>query len=265
MAESVTGVCNRSLLMIGARATIASLNEGSVEANACSILYTPTYEMLARAAHWNCFRKQASLSLLASAPNTPENPNGLITPYPPNPWLYMYQLPSDCLDARFLLPAPDYANVAGSGPYGPAFIASQSYVPDEGQIPYVVAYSTDASNNPIKVLLTNLSQAELVYTVNLPDPANWDSMFQQAMVSSLAAFLVPALSLNIELVKLSAATAQSIIDKARIADGNEGVTVLDHMPDWIRARAGGYGYSAGPTYNNYGTFGYQNIQWPGGF
>src|SRR4051812_38928967 len=96
-SSTSVSVCNQALLQIGARSTIASLTEGSVESNACNILFTPTFEMLARSAPWNCLRKQATLTLIAAAQGTPENPDGTTLPLPPSPWLYSYAEPSDCL------------------------------------------------------------------------------------------------------------------------------------------------------------------------
>lgn len=260
---SVISLCNRSLLAVGARAQIANLNEGSTEANACSVLYTPTYEALARSAKWNCFRAQAPLSLLAAAIGTPENPNGTTLPLPPTPWLYQYQYPANCLAMRFIVPsAPATANGI---PVTSATIAAPIYIPGGGQIPYAVAYGTDPANNPLTVILTNQSQAQAVYTVNQPDPSNWDSQFQAAFVSSLAAYLVPALSLELPLMQISIKNAQGIIMQARVADGNEATVSQDHVPDWMRARSAGQGYySAG-----YGAWGNQfggdcAMNWPGG-
>ena len=110
---SIIDLCNRSLLSIGARAQIQSLNEGSTESNAANVLITPVFESLARAAKWNCLRKQAALSLIAAAPGTPENPQGTTTPYPPNPWRYSYLVPIDSLFIRQLLPPPAIFRAGG--------------------------------------------------------------------------------------------------------------------------------------------------------
>ena len=107
-------------------------------------------------------------------------------------------------------------------------------------------------------------QAQAIYTANLQNPALWDSMFQSAMVASLAAYLVPALSLNMSLMNVSIATAEKMIVQARVADGNEAVTTLDHTPDWIRARGGETGlYGWGFNITPYGC--YNDMCWPGGY
>lgn len=255
-SASIISVCNRSLLAMGARAQISNLNEGSTEANACSVLFTPCYESLARSAYWNCLRQQKTLSLLAAAAGTPENPSGSTLPIPPQPYLYSYELPSDCLAARYIVPS---FPATGNNLIGGAFVAAQGYLPGNGQIPFQVVYATDASNNPIQNILTNQSQAQLVYTVNQPNPVIWDSLFQEAMVQSLGAYLVPALSLNLPLMSMAMKRAEMMIEQARTRDGDEGSTDQSRIPDWIRARNGG------ATWDGYanGVCGYGNMVWPG--
>lgn len=241
------------MLSIGSQSQISSLDEGSTEANACSTLFTPTFETLARAAFWNCLRQQKTLSLIAAAQGTPENPSGTILPLPPTPWIYSYQLPSDSLQARFVVPS---LPSQGANPISPAMLYAPTIIPIES-IPFRIAYGTDINNNPIQTVLTNQTQAQLVYTVNQPNPQIWDSMFQSAMVASLAAYLVPALSLNMPLAQMQAKLAESIIEQARIRDGDEGTTSQDHEPDWIRAR--NIGATTGYGYGN--NCGYSDMSW----
>lgn len=256
-------IANRALLSVGARAQVSSINpsDGSDEANAISILWTPTFEALARTAHWNVLRNQVTLSLVAAAQGTPENPSGTVYPLPPTPWLYAYMLPSNCLDMQFIVPSLP-ANQGGAPSATTINNAAGTWIPTGGQIPFVVSYAPDNNGSPITVILTNQSQAQAVYTVNQPNPATWDSLFQAAMVASLGAFLVPALSLSMPLMQLSIKTAEAAIAQARVADGNEGVTVMDHDPDWMRARAGAQGFGLGPYgFTNYGGYCY-NMTWP---
>jgi hypothetical protein len=259
---TVLSICNRALLSVGARAQISSVSpsDGSVEADACSVLFTPTFEALARTAQWNCLGAQTTLSMLMAAQGTPENPNGTTLPLPPTPWLYAYAYPSDCLDIRYVVPSLP----SSTGSTAPATTINNSagtWLPSGGQIPYVVTTVRDPNTNTnIEVILTNQSQAQAVYTTSQVNPAGWDSLFQQAMVASLGTFLVPALSLNIQLMQMSMKTADMAIAQARAADGNEGVTVLDHTPDWFKARAGGGAYGIGYNISTWG--GYQNMAWP---
>lgn len=252
-------IVNRALLSVGARAQISSISpsDGTNEANVSAVLFTPTFEALARSANWNCLRQQTTLSLLAAANGTPENPTGAITPYPPTPWLYEYAYPPLCLRMRFLVPS--LPSPLGSTPPQTTFYNNApTNLPSGGQIPFAIAYNTDASNNPIITVLTNQPQAQAVYTVNQPNPIIWDSQFQAAMVAALSVYLVPALSLNLPLMQASIALADKIIASARVSDGDEGVTVMDHLPDWIRARGVGAQYV--PYVNS--DWQYGNMAWP---
>lgn len=259
---NILSIANRSLLSIGARTQVSSISpsDGSAEANALSVLWTPTFESLARSARWNCLRKQQTLSLLQAAQGTPENPDGTTMDVPPTPWLYAYAYPDDCLDMQFIVPSWPIQTV-GATPPTTTNNASGPWLPSGGQIPFAVATNYNAPNNGTTlVVLTNQCQAQAVYTVNQPNPAAWDSLFQAAMVASLGAFLVPALSLSLPLMQMAIATAEKIIRTARTMDGNEGVTVLDHTPDWFLARSGGQGYAWGGV-TNYGGYCY-SMSWP---
>lgn len=260
--QSVVSVCNIALLSIGAQAQISSLNDGSTEGDACSTLFNFIYQMLARAAYWNCLQQQATLTLLQAAPGTPENPQGTSLPLPPQPWLYSYLQPSDCLAARYLLPTWP---TQGSSPISPAMVASPPWIPGQGQIPFKVVYGTDANSNPRNVILTNQTQAQLVYTVNQPNPIIWDSSFTAAMVASLAAWLVPALALNLPLMAGQVKKAEELVMEARVRDANEGSNSQDHIPDWmiIRNSGGGYGWNGYPESSVYGSWG--GLTWPAGY
>lgn len=258
---SQTDICNRSLLSIGARAQVSSIvpSDGSTEADACAILFTPTFTSLARTAQWNCFRKQITLSMIMAAQGTPENPNGTSLPIPPQPWVYAYSYPADCLQIRSIVPTMPSTGVGGS--WTSWNNSAPLWMPGQGQIPFEVAYATDNAGNPIQIILTNQEQAQAVYTVNQPNPIIWDSQFQEAMVSALAAYLVPALSLNLALMQGAIKRSEDIIAKARASDGREGVTVMDHVPDWMRARAGEEGFRLG--LGSWGGYPFANMIWPG--
>lgn len=265
MADQLS-IANRSLLAVGARVQISSLNpsDGSVEANAVSVLFQPTFEALGRAARWNCLRRQVTLSLITAASGTPENPNGTsFTTLPPVPWLYQYAYPSNCLSMQFIVPSYP-TNTGDSTPPTTINNAAGTSLPSGGMIPYVVTTVLDSNNNSTLVILTNQEQAQAVYTVNQPNPSGWDSLFQAAMVASLGAFLVPALSLSLPLMDRCIKQAEMAIIQARTADGNEGVTSMDHLPDWMRARAGAGGIvgSYGYGFFNNGAYCYQDMSWP---
>ena len=251
-------ICNRALAAAGSREQITSFTEGSTPSINCNLLFQPTFEQLARTAHWNCLRYQAPLTLLKAAQGTPENPQGATLPIPPQPWLYEYLLPTDCLYVRYLQPT-----VLTSPTAIPIFPTASSIPPYLGAPRKVVDFSvaTDVvSGSLTKVILTNLSTAQIVYTQNNPNPDFWDSDFQAADVASLAAFLIPPLNLNIQLLSAQTRMADSIIEKARSSDGNEGINSQNRDASWITARGCGSEIDTG----YYGGYSYQNMSWPFG-
>lgn len=258
---SNTSLCNRALAAIGGKAFINSAfpSDGSAAGNACNLLYTPTYEQLARCAWWSSFQTQILLTLLLAGANTPENPTAT-PPFPPSPWLYQYAYPGDCLKARAIIPTVPAQGTGGTPTYSVNNNAPIWFM-GRGQIPFKVATVRDANGNPIKVILTNQEQAQLNYTMNNPNPAVWDSQFQAAFVSALATFLSPALTMNMPLMQMNISIAERVIAEARASDGNEGgPNSQDNTPDWIRARSGGSGGWYAGVWQG---IGYDNMAWPG--
>lgn len=92
------------------------------------------------------------------------------------------------------------------------------------------------SQSSQRVILTNQEFATLVYINDIQDPNVFDDMFQDAFAAVLGGALALPLSgdkrLANDLIKL----ANYTIEKARTVDGNEGLTINDTTPDWIRIR-----------------------------
>lgn len=243
-SQTQTSTCNIALLALGVQQQIASINEDSPQANACAGLYLYVYEKLARMARWGCLKKQATLTLVQAAKGTNENLSGTTLPWPQQPWLYAYLYPADCLFVREIFP-PVCPNQGTGTPQFPVGNSITSAVGKIRQIPYETGYSVDINNNPIEVILTNQDQAVANYTVDQPNPGSWDSLFTDAFVSTLAAQLVPALSLDKQLMQIQLAIAKEAVQTARAWDANENPSSQNHLPDWMRARSGATGILEG--------------------
>jgi hypothetical protein len=260
-SQNQVSVCNISLLSIGARAQVSSItpSDGSEAADACSTLFAFVFEQLARTARWGCLKKQVTATLIQAAQGTPENPNGTTLPLPQQFWQYGYLYPEDCLLMRQVLPPIN--SQPGSGTPQLAIANSVApWVAGQVDVPYEIAYSTNANGDPVKVILTNQENAVINYNVNQQNPATWDSLFTSAYCASLAAFLVPALALNMQLMSMQVKLANSVISVARGQDGNESPQSQDHIPDWMNARQGATGYL---KYYGLGYEAYGMMAWPG--
>jgi len=211
-------LCNRALAEVTTRSTIASITEGSAEANQCQIHYDPTRDSLLRAHPWAFARAQKSLSLQAAAAGTAENPAGTST-LPEQPWSYSYFWPADCLRFRRI-----YQPVSGGS-----------------AIAYTLSTWDDSANATHRVILTNQAQAQLVYTRRITDPNLFDVDFADALVFQLAARMAGSLTGDKSLVQALAAQAQQIILAARVVDDVENGQTTEILPDWLTIR----GYSGG--------------------
>jgi len=246
MADPVS-LCNIALGQIAARAQITGLSPpappNNVAAQVMAQLYQVQADAIFRAAHWNCARKQAALTLLKAASGTPENPSGSNYAAPPIPWLYEYGYPDDCLKVRFVMPLP---NPQLSGQIAFMTNVGVSYMPlVNTSMPFVPAVDTDQDGNQIRVILSNARQAQAVYTARIANVDLWDPNLQNAVIGALAAWAAPAVSGSMERQKLAVAMAANLITAARINDGNEGITSADIIPDWMRVRDGGNGFWGG--------------------
>lgn len=87
-----------------------------------------------------------------------------------------------------------------------------------------------------RVVLTNQEFAILNYVKQVTDPNVFDTLFQSALQNLVAAQLVMALVGDKGLANQCIAGVNNSILEARKADGNEGLTINDVTPDWIRIR-----------------------------
>lgn len=214
-------ICNMALGEISARSTIASLTENSKEAKYCNIYYAPARDAVLQAARWNFARKQIALTLYRDATKTP--PDSV-----PPPWLYEYVYPSDCIQGRFVLPLFDaLPGSAGAQPSAPVYRGPP--------VKYVVSNDTDITTGAdILVILTNQFQAQFIYTKKTVNPNLFDAQFVDALYVTLAAKLCKPLTGKDPSKYI--AQAKALVDAAASSNGNEGLAIQEHTPDWLRAR-----------------------------
>lgn len=257
-----------ALSQVSARAQVQSINpsDGTAAGDACSLLYQPTVDAYARAAHWNALRFQSGapgstfpppLQILKAAVGTPEQMANPTLAAPPQAWLYEYALPNDCLKARFLVPL--LTSQTTSPPLTSAGGLLLPAVMPNIAVPFTIAVDLDASGNEMQVILTNLQQAQLVYTRRLTNIGLWDSQFTMGAKAALAVWLAPALNGSVTLANAAMGIAKNMLDAARVSDGNEGPQTQDHVPDWISIRGGGRTSAGGLFIEPWESFGF-----PGG-
>lgn len=98
------------------------------------------------------------------------------------------------------------------------------------------------TQNDQRVILTNQPDPTLAMLKVITDPNVLDPLCLACWTSILASRLCWALSGNKEIANAKAKEANEYILQARIADANEGITVNDVTPDWIKTR-GNWSYN----------------------
>lgn len=271
-ATQPVDIVNRALDECGVD-PIGDLQDGSSVAQAAARVYWPTLRQLLSAAHWNFARKQQSLVVLADVTDITNTYTDV-----PAPWCYMYDWPVDAVNARFV-PASNPRNYGAPVPsiFSGQPVAIPTNFGSNSPTPFIVgsaprpnATETEwfaiEGHDPeqTRVILSNEPGANLVYTGLMQYPDAWDALFEQAMVSGLACRLAMPVIQDKKFARVVRADnmqmARAALDAARVRDGNEGWTVRNHTPDWIRARNGLSGWDDGPGVLCYG---WSSVSWLG--
>lgn len=89
-----------------------------------------------------------------------------------------------------------------------------------------------------RVIWTGQEFATLAYVKQVTDPNVMDPLFISAWVHGLAAYVGFQLHGSISKANQEIQLANNVVMEARKVDGNEGLTINDVMPDWLRIRGG---------------------------
>jgi|SRR6516225_1105866 len=87
-----------------------------------------------------------------------------------------------------------------------------------------------------RVVLCNQEFATLNYVCRITDPELMDDQLQEAWAHILGARVVMALTGDKKLANYSVGLGNQIIETARTGDANEGLTINDITPDFVRVR-----------------------------
>lgn len=96
--------------------------------------------------------------------------------------------------------------------------------------------AVEATAFAARTVLTNQEFATLAYCKQVTDPNVMDPDFIEAWANVLGAGVVNALTGDKGLANMVIGVANRKIEEARKVDGNEGLTINDVTPDWIRFR-----------------------------
>ncbi len=203
---SIVDICNRALSHTGTDQAIASLSEKSKEARVCARWYEPIRDQLLRTFAWNFAQRQV---LLASMGDVPTG------------WQYRYRYPTDCVDLQ---------RVFQSGNYHPG-------IEDDGleMAPFKIASDGEGG----RVILTDIEQAEALYTARVDDPNLFPADFVVALELTLAANIAMPMLAQPKISDYLANKARQALSEAMAANLNEGHYPNHPDAEWVRDRFGG--------------------------
>jgi hypothetical protein len=243
-------ICNMALSEMGARVKINSLTDVTPAAVNCNIWYDQLRRLLLRSAPWGFARTTVALTQTGSILNNPPDND--------YPWLFNYTYPSDCVRFRYLIPSPPPQDNTVPPVPGQPLMWLPWMMPSRDWR-YVVNNIGDQ-----RVITANLNAAIGIYNADITNVDQFDQGFIDALSAALAEKLILPLSGNVQMKSGFVNIAKSRIDEAKADDGNESISKVDHVPDWIAARgAGGYDnfINNGPT----SVWGIYNCDWSGGY
>ena len=175
--QSVENICNMALGKIGFERRIGDIYEGTRHSKLCLDFYAQTRDALFRSNDWGFTERNINATLINQAPAGGYSPANPWTPaFPPPPWYYQYQYPSDCIKLRSIK-------------------SSQIFLPNFSPVPYVFDIVNDNSQVPaVKTILCNVQGAIFVYTAQITDMTTWEPSFVEALVDALSKKLAPGIA-----------------------------------------------------------------------
>jgi hypothetical protein len=149
MATTEVSIANIALGNIGVNKFIAALDEQrSSEARICNQFYEHSRQYVLRDGLWTFAKRYINLTLVEEDP-TPE-------------WQFSYRYPPDCLLARYIVNP---------------ILGRQERKPTEYEI---------AGDDQGTLILTDMEDAQLCYTMDVINPGRYDQMFTSAFAWHLS-------------------------------------------------------------------------------
>lgn len=204
--SSEIDICNLALSHLGQLANVSSFEEASPDSDHCKMFY-PIARDLCLNEGWSFNTRRVSLSQLEAVP--------------PGKWQYAYSVPNPMLGALSL--------------FSPV-------IPEDAACPIKFVMETDDDGGLI--LLTDLDQAILRYTLKIEDTTKFSPLFVDCLSWLLASYLAgPILKGQTGITAGRAAyqTYTAQLEHARAKDNNQSLQLQDQTPAGIMAR-----YTSGP-------------------
>lgn len=180
---SIVDICNMALMRFGHSATISDINEVGNAATVLRLFYPLCRDQVLQGANWNFATKRVSLALLSGTETN---------------WEYAYAYPSDAVAVRYLI------------------TLGQRAIDRDHAAQFEVATMDGA-----RVILSDMPQAEAVYTLRVEDPNLFSPLFISALVDLIASKAAMPISGKPELGRDALQTYFMAMSQAQVANLNE--------------------------------------------
>lgn len=199
---SVVEICNLALSRLGTRASIASIDEASVEARLCKAGYANCRDTLLRDFDWGFARRIETLA------ERDEDP--------PAGFSHVYSLPNRCVRFRGLWAGPR---------------------PSLAPADWALGSIGDSSGNDAVAIFANTAQATGLYTRAIENTELFSASFVAALSWRLAEMIALPITNKESLADAVARRAQAKVAEAMASEANEGIWFTDEVvPDFLQAR-----------------------------
>lgn len=251
---------------------LGNIEEGTRQAQVCLRAYGTCLKQMLRGAHWDFARRSEPLLLLADGSGQTV---GVGSTVPGGRFIYEYGYPTDCAKLRyipwwpFVNPSTPTGNITPPSPSAPV-VTNLSQPPYLGlpQVPAPFLITSDPNYIPNgaandqpgiaptgrTVILTNVQNAQAIYTYEATYPNLWDEQFRAALVAYIASEIALPLATDkkfgLQIRDENIKIAMNKVREARVTNGNETWASSDIGVDWMRTRmVGGYATWNGSTWN----------------
>ena len=201
MASSVVEIYNLACSAgPGTRTSITAVDEGSREAEVCTLWYDTTLEAVLRAAPWTSTTAYERLALLYERDFAVDWTSAM----PPPEWGFEYASPANMIRPRYLTSFERF----------------------------------DLSiRDTTHTIVTNVDSALLCYTKKQTLVSMWDASLTMAMTYALGANITMGLTGKLSRARSALEAANDMISQARVAAANEReVGLYETLPSWLAIR-----------------------------
>ena len=202
---AIVDIYNMAVMEVGHSTAITDPNENTNAANLCRTFYPMCRDMVLESINWKFATKRVTLSLL---PGKQTN------------WEYAYAYPADGLFIQAIV---------RPGMRKP---------PKEHEVPFEIGNMDGA-----RVILTDMPQAEAIYTVRVENPNLFTQLFTSALVYQLASKVAAPLTGKAEMAANARAGYQLMLGHAAAANLNEAADGPDPDCEFVAIRGTGGSYA----------------------